>query len=422
MFRTPFLSLFTIGIVSVVLAPRFSAGADRVKLGFETQGFDLDAGMMLGEQTTFDVFGDHPEADIRIGYHADRPIHSVVVHNMARGVELALLANTSFESVADASLPGIVFNSELIDQPFNPGDTLVVRTDTGSLFKIGNSVEDAAGVSFDYEGLDTTTASLLGGQSTKSGNTTALPEGLTRGEWQHIQAQITEVEYGVGGGTSPRWPFGLALLMGVAVVGILAWRPMRHSSHTGRAALAVLVAVATGVLTLGIARAFDLTEQVKLVADDAAGNDHFGFSVSVDGDTALVGALVNDTVYVFVRSGTSWTLQAKLTGGDTAPGDQFGHSVSLDGDTALVGARLDDDDFFNSGSAYVFVRTGTMSLSEPGRAGRRKPSSPRTTGQLVTGSAAQSPWMATRPWLVRGLTDTTSCSGAALRMSSSEAV
>ena len=80
--------------------------------------------------------------------------------------------------------------------------------------------------------------------------------------------------------------------------------------------------------------------------------------MSVDGDTTLVGALVNDTVYVFVRSGTSWTLQAKLTGDDTAPGDQFGHSVSLDGDTALVGARLDDDGSFNSGSAYVFVRTG----------------------------------------------------------------
>jgi hypothetical protein len=113
------------------------------------------------------------------------------------------------------------------------------------------------------------------------------------------------------------------------------------------------------------------TQQQKLVASDGAAFDYFGRSVSLsaDGSTALVGAASNDvgansgqgSAYVFVRTGTTWT-QQQLIASDGAAGDDFGHSVSLsaDGNTALVGARLDNViTNTNQGSAYVFVRTGT---------------------------------------------------------------
>ena len=109
------------------------------------------------------------------------------------------------------------------------------------------------------------------------------------------------------------------------------------------------------------------TEQAKLTASDAAGRDRFGNSVSLDGDTALVGAPADDdagtdsgSAYLFVRSGGVWTEQAKLTAGDAAAGDSFGASVSLDGDTALVGAEADADAGRESGSAYIFVRSGAV--------------------------------------------------------------
>lgn len=108
------------------------------------------------------------------------------------------------------------------------------------------------------------------------------------------------------------------------------------------------------------------TEQQKLTASDAAADDWFAFNVALSGDTALIGTRYDDdggdatgSAYVFVRSGTTWTEQQKLTASDAAVSDQFGFSVSLDGDTALVGAWLDDDDGSGSGSAYVFVRNGT---------------------------------------------------------------
>ncbi len=103
------------------------------------------------------------------------------------------------------------------------------------------------------------------------------------------------------------------------------------------------------------------TQQAKLTASDAAANDQFGISVSVSGDTAVVGAPGAGPAYVFVRSGTVWTQQAKLTASDARIGDQFGYSVAGAGETALVGAYGDDDPAggLNAGSAYVFTRNGT---------------------------------------------------------------
>ena len=106
------------------------------------------------------------------------------------------------------------------------------------------------------------------------------------------------------------------------------------------------------------------TEQQKLTASDGTASDWFGRSVSISGDTAIVGAH-SLSAYVFVRSGTSWTQQQKLTASDgVAVGDSFGASVSISGDTAIVGAYGDDDKGTNSGSAYVFVRSRTSWIQQ----------------------------------------------------------
>jgi uncharacterized repeat protein (TIGR01451 family) len=112
------------------------------------------------------------------------------------------------------------------------------------------------------------------------------------------------------------------------------------------------------------------TQQQKLLAPDGAAGDLFGTSVSVSGDTVVAGASSADTpggfgfntgaVYVFARAGTTWTLQQKLRPPDSAAGDVFGYSVSVSGETLVVGAWSDDTlGAADSGSAYVFVRSGT---------------------------------------------------------------
>ncbi len=109
------------------------------------------------------------------------------------------------------------------------------------------------------------------------------------------------------------------------------------------------------------------SEQAKLTASDAAANDSFGASVALSGDILVVGADQDDhaggtdagSAYVFLRSGTSWSEEAKLTASDAAAFDKSGEDVDLSGDIAVMGAYLDDDAGSSSGSAYVFVRSGT---------------------------------------------------------------
>ena len=104
----------------------------------------------------------------------------------------------------------------------------------------------------------------------------------------------------------------------------------------------------------------------KIIASDGAGGDKFGGSIVLSGDTALVGAVGDDdngsnsgSVYLFERDlggVDNWGEVKKLTASDGAAGDIFGNAVALSGDTALVGARLDDDNGADSGSAYLFER------------------------------------------------------------------
>ncbi|MEZ4266521.1 MAG: hypothetical protein R3F39_09090 [Myxococcota bacterium] len=108
------------------------------------------------------------------------------------------------------------------------------------------------------------------------------------------------------------------------------------------------------------------TQQQKLVAPDAVGFDQFGYAVAISGDIAVVGAYLDDdagsgsgSAHVFVRSGGSWSHQQKLNAVGAAAFDQFGYAVAISGETIVVGAFQDDDAGSSSGSAYVFVRSGT---------------------------------------------------------------
>jgi|GEM_PF-4207713 len=111
---------------------------------------------------------------------------------------------------------------------------------------------------------------------------------------------------------------------------------------------------------------FSWGEEIKLVASDGATKDNFGQSVSLDDETALIGAYLDDdkgadsgSAYVFIRFNDTWVQQAKIVAGDGAAGDTFGYAVSLIGDIALIGAPYDDDGGADSGSTYLFTRSGT---------------------------------------------------------------
>lgn len=120
------------------------------------------------------------------------------------------------------------------------------------------------------------------------------------------------------------------------------------------------------------------TQQAYLKASNSGTFDSFGYSVAIDGDSIVIGAIAEDSnatgvngdggnnsktdsgaAYVFVRNGTTWSQQAYLKASNTMAGDQFGCSVGVSGDTAVIGASWEGTTQIGSGAAYVFVRSGT---------------------------------------------------------------
>ncbi len=104
----------------------------------------------------------------------------------------------------------------------------------------------------------------------------------------------------------------------------------------------------------------------KLLASDGSVSDEFGYSVSISGNTVVVGAENDDdngsdsgSAYIFRRNqgGTDhWGQVTKLTAPDGAAEDYFGIAVTIAGDTVIVGAYGDDDNGSFSGSAYIFEK------------------------------------------------------------------
>src|SRR5215510_13494500 len=149
-------------------------------------------------------------------------------------------------------------------------------------------------------------------------------------------------------------------------------------------------------------------QQASLKASNPGQSDKFGFVVSLsqDGNTLAVSAPgegsaakgingdQNDNsipeagaVYIFTRTGTTWSQQAYVKASNTgepgvgdqfADGDRFGFSIGLsaDGNTLAVGAIAEDsgakgidgdqndNSQANSGAVYVFTRTGTSWLQQ----------------------------------------------------------
>ncbi|WP_159931184.1 hypothetical protein [Oceanicoccus sp. KOV_DT_Chl] len=106
-------------------------------------------------------------------------------------------------------------------------------------------------------------------------------------------------------------------------------------------------------------------ESQKLTASDADRDDEFGYSVSIDGSTLVVGAregevdgLAVGVAYVFTEVDGVWSEQQKLFAPDGEEWDFFGYSVAIDDDRIVVGAYGADDRYASAGAVYVFARDG----------------------------------------------------------------
>ncbi len=107
-------------------------------------------------------------------------------------------------------------------------------------------------------------------------------------------------------------------------------------------------------------------EVTKIVAGDGTRGDYFGWSVSISGDAVIVGAYHDyddgaGSAYVFQRNWSGaddWGQVTKIAASDATGGGSFGFSVSVSGDQAIVGAMGNDAAGRYAGAMYVFFNGG----------------------------------------------------------------
>ena len=132
--------------------------------------------------------------------------------------------------------------------------------------------------------------------------------------------------------------------------------------------------------------------QATLRASDGQGGDFFGYTVALDGDTAVVGAYnapvgaVYGAAYVFTRTGSTWSQQAKLTSDAISTSDFFGWAVAVSGDSVVVGAPA----FDGSGvrAAYGYTRSGSTWFADGPVTGSGGPNDAFGYSVAVIGSTA----------------------------------
>jgi hypothetical protein len=216
------------------------------------------------------------------------------------------------------------------------------------------------------------------------------PESLPPGEWKQV-AYIKAQAAGEGD------QFGAAIAVSSDGNTVAVGAPMENSASTGVNGNRNDDSADDAGAVYVYARSGDnWTEQAYIKASNSESYDHFGNAValSADGSTLAVAAYFeasgatgingdqsdnsrpqSGAVYVFTRTGTTWSQQAYIKASNTGElddGDTFGYSIALsgDGDTLAIGAPSEDsgatgvngnqsdNEAIGAGAAYVFSRTG----------------------------------------------------------------
>lgn len=135
--------------------------------------------------------------------------------------------------------------------------------------------------------------------------------------------------------------------------------PVRQLGSVGIAMMIAVPAVAWSAAVFG-ADPVLAAGRPTLTASNGTAADGFGTTMAISGSTAVVGADAKNSltgaVYVFTRTGSTWSQQAELTASDGVAGDYFGSAVAISGSTVVVGAYGQNS---GAGAAYVFGRLGT---------------------------------------------------------------
>lgn len=272
-------------------------------------------------------------------------------------MRLAMIACLSFLSLSSAATGGAEYNESIklvpSDAGFNDffgtsiacgGEAVLVGAPHGSPFG------DPAGAAYLFDRATGTERYKLVanvGSPTKNFGASVKTDGIHALVAGSGETTVFDVATGLELGKLKLPIAGASDVLGLAVGGGRALVRGDPLVPTSFGATVHLLDVSTG------------QHLVEFTRTDGFPADGFGWNAAMEGNTVLIGAVYDDdlgpesgSAYLF--DATTGLQIAKLLAPDGAANDWFGHSIDLHGGIAIVGAAKDDDQGFDSGSAYLF--------------------------------------------------------------------
>jgi hypothetical protein len=106
---------------------------------------DLDAGEII--TCPFSICSSPDDWDLFVNRNTQTEPESVIRQNQTNGVEIAHLPGVTLAGLTEEDFAGAEFTTELVADPFDADRVILIRTDLGNVFALGNPVE-VAGATF----------------------------------------------------------------------------------------------------------------------------------------------------------------------------------------------------------------------------------------------------------------------------------
>jgi len=135
--------------LAVVCAPDDPAS---LTLRFNRARPDLDDNGTVTE-CPFGICPTQEAWDLYVYYSTSSDPHSVIRQNQTTSVEIAHLPGVSLAELSEEDVAGAAFTTELVSDSFDSGRVILIRTDLGGVFALGNPVEDTGAQTLTFDSV-----------------------------------------------------------------------------------------------------------------------------------------------------------------------------------------------------------------------------------------------------------------------------
>ena len=101
---------------------------------------DLETGAMT--ECSFGLCPTNDAWDLYVQFNTSASPQSVIRQNTTTGVQLAHVTGVSLATITEADVTGATFTTDPIDDSFDSGRVVLVKTDAGNIYGLGNPVEN----------------------------------------------------------------------------------------------------------------------------------------------------------------------------------------------------------------------------------------------------------------------------------------